>query len=366
MKTYDVNVKEFTPLISPADLKEELPITEKAARTVISGRQTIQDIIGRKDPRLLVITGPCSIHDEKAALEYAERLCRLKDQVDKTLYLVMRVYFEKPRTNVGWKGLLNDPGLDGSCDMMQGLLEARRLLIRITEMGLPTATEMLDPITPQYIAGLISWSAVGARTTESQTHREMASGLSMPVGFKNCTDGGLGTALNAMIAAGSPQSFLGIDPNGRASIVKTTGNPFTHIVLRGGRRPNYDSVSIREAMRLLREKGLSETVIVDCSHANSRKRYKEQKIVWQDVINQRVSGNHGIIGLMLESHLKEGRQDFKADRSRLKYGVSITDACISWETTEQLIMAAHDQLESCLTGISEPLLSASGGVRQPR
>ena len=188
----------------------------------------------------------------------------------------------------------------------------------------------------------------------------------MPVGFKNCTDGGLDTALNAMIAAGSPQSFLGIDPNGRASIVKTTGNPFTHIVLRGGRRPNYDSVSIREAMRLLREKGLSETVIVDCSHANSRKRYKEQKIVWQDVINQRVSGNHGIIGLMLESHLKEGRQDFKADRSRLKFGVSITDACISWETTEQLILAAHDQLESCLTGISEPLLSVSGSVRQPR
>lgn len=366
MKTYDVNVKEFAPLVSPAELKKKLPITEKAARTVISGRQTIQDIIGKKDPRLLVITGPCSIHDEKAALEYAERLCGLKDKVEKTLYPVMRVYFEKPRTNVGWKGLVNDPGLDGSCDMMQGLLEARQLLIRITEMGLPTATEMLDPITPQYIAGLISWSAVGARTTESQTHREMASGLSMPVGFKNCTDGGLDTALNAMIAAGSPQSFLGIDPNGRASIVKTTGNLFTHIVLRGGRRPNYDSVSIREATRLLVEKGLSEAVIVDCSHANSRKKFKEQKIVWQDVISQRLSGNHAIIGLMLESHLKEGRQEFKADRSALKYGVSITDACISWETTEQLILSAHDQLQNDISGISEPLPAASAGATQAR
>jgi 3-deoxy-7-phosphoheptulonate synthase len=344
MKTYDVNVKEFVPLISPHALKDDMPITAEAARTVLSGRRVIQDIIGKKDRRLLVIAGPCSIHDEAAALEYAGRLNRLKEKVNETIYLVMRVYFEKPRTNVGWKGLINDPGLDGSCDMMQGLLKARAMLLKITEMGLTTATEMLDPITPQYIAGLVSWAAIGARTTESQTHREMASGLSMPVGFKNCTDGGLDTALNAMIAAGSPQSFLGIDPEGKACIVKTTGNPFTHIVLRGGRRPNYDSVSIREALRLLRDKNLPEAVIVDCSHANSRKRYEEQTVVWQDVINQRVGGTDAIIGLMLESNLREGRQDYNGRLDTLQYGVSITDACMDWETTEELILSAHDQL----------------------
>jgi 3-deoxy-7-phosphoheptulonate synthase len=344
MKTYDVNVKEFVPLISPHALKDDMPITPEAARTVISGRRVIQDIIEKKDRRLLVIAGPCSIHDEAAALEYAGRLNRLKEKVNETIYLVMRVYFEKPRTNVGWKGLINDPGLDGSCDMMQGLLKARAMLLKITEMGLTTATEMLDPITPQYIAGLVSWAAIGARTTESQTHREMASGLSMPVGFKNCTDGGLDTALNAMIAAGSPQSFLGIDPEGKACIVKTTGNPFTHIVLRGGRRPNYDSVSIREALRLLRDKNLPEAVIVDCSHANSRKRYEEQTVVWQDVINQRVGGTDAIIGLMLESNLREGRQDYNGRLDTLRYGVSITDACMDWETTEELILSAHDQL----------------------
>jgi len=364
MKTYDVNVEEFIPLISPAALKEELPITEKSAHTVISSRQTIENIIKKKDRRLLVIAGPCSIHDEKAALEYAERLNRLKDQVENTLFLVMRVYFEKPRTNVGWKGLINDPELDGSCDMTQGLRKARKMLINITEMGLPTATEMLDPITPQYIAGLISWSAIGARTTESQTHREMASGLSMPVGFKNCTDGGLNTALNAMIAAGSPQSFLGIDPNGQTSIVKTTGNPFTHIVLRGGRRPNYDSVSIREASRLLNEKGLAKAIIIDCSHANSHKEYKEQNVVWQDVITQRGNGNDDIIGLMLESHLKEGHQAFKIGRNSLEFGVSITDACISWETTEKLILQAHDQLVKCHSSGPEPFMSAFVDSRQ--
>jgi 3-deoxy-7-phosphoheptulonate synthase len=344
MKTYDVNVKEFIPLISPHALKDDMPITPEAARNVISGRRAIQDIIGKKDRRLLVIAGPCSIHDEAAALEYADRLNRLKEKVNETIYLVMRVYFEKPRTNVGWKGLINDPALDGSCDMMQGLLKAREMLLKITEMGLTTATEMLDPITPQYIAGLVSWAAIGARTTESQTHREMASGLSMPVGFKNCTDGGLDTALNAMIAAGSPQSFLGIDPEGKACIVKTTGNPFTHIVLRGGRRPNYDSVSIREALRLLRDNHLPEAVIVDCSHANSRKRYEEQTVVWQDVINQRAGGTDAIIGLMLESNLRQGRQDYEGRLDTLQYGVSITDACIDWETTEELILSAHAQL----------------------
>ena len=344
MKTYDVNIERFIPLISPAALKEELPISNKSADTVLSGRRIIQEIIARQDQRLLVITGPCSIHDPKSALEYAQRLADLQQQVKETLFLVMRVYFEKPRTTVGWKGMISDPHLNDTYDTEAGFRIARRLLGEITEMGVPTATELLDPVTPQYIAGLICWSAIGARTTESQTHREMASGLSMPVGFKNGTDGKLATALNAMIAAGAPQSFLGIDINGNSSIVKTKGNPFAHIVLRGGTRPNYDSVSIREASALLKEKGLHDAIIVDCSHANSRKKYQEQTIVWRDVLNQRISGNQTIIGLMLESHLKPGRQENSGALATLQYGVSITDACISWETTEDLILSAHHKL----------------------
>ena len=347
MKTYDVRVKDFIPLVSPTALKTELPVSDKSAHAVIEGRQAIQDIIDKKDQRMLIVTGPCSIHDEKAALDYAERLMHLSREVHDTLLLVMRVYFEKPRTTVGWKGLINDPGLDGSCDMSQGLRRARTLLMQITEMGLPTATELLDPITPQYIAGLVCWTAIGARTTESQTHREMASGLSMPVGFKNCTDGSLSNAINAMIAAGSPQSFLGIDPQGQTSVVTTTGNPYAHIVLRGGGgRPNYDSVSIREATDLLRQKGLPEAIVVDCSHANSRKRFEEQTIVWQDTVKQRVSGTNTIIGLMLESHLEEGRQNNTGDLVTMRYGMSITDACISWDTTVELIRSAHKQLSN--------------------
>lgn len=348
--THDIHVKGFTPLVSPNALKEELPLTPKAYETVVTGREAIQKILRKEDPRLLVVVGPCSIHDEKAALEYAERLNSLKESVKDTMYLVMRVYFEKPRTTVGWKGLINDPWLDGSCDIVCGLRKARSLLLKITEMGLATGTEMLDPITPQYIAGLVCWAAIGARTIESQTHREMASGLSMPVGFKNCTDGSLATALDARIATGSPQSFLGIDQNGQTSIVSTTGNPDTHLVLRGGRRPNYDSVSIEEALGLLRDKGLSEAIMVDCSHANSRKKHRAQAMVWQDVINQRIDGNDALIGLMLESNLYEGQQKKKADLAAMKYGVSITDACISWETTEQLISTAHEQLYRQLHG----------------
>jgi 3-deoxy-7-phosphoheptulonate synthase len=345
MKTYDVRVKEFIPLVSPTALKKALPVSDGAAQSIIQGRQVIQDIIDHRDARMLVITGPCSIHDEKAALEYAARLAALSREVKDTLFLVMRVYFEKPRTTVGWKGLINDPNLDGSCDMSQGLERARKLLMQITEMGLPTATELLDPITPQYIAGLVCWTAIGARTTESQTHREMASGLSMPVGFKNCTDGGLTNAINAMIAAGSPQSFLGIDPQGQTSIVTTTGNPYAHIVLRGGGgRPNYDSVSIREAQEMLRQKSLPESIVVDCSHANSYKRFAEQSVAWHDAVKQRVSGNRAIIGLMLESHLEEGRQENTGDLDTMRYGVSITDACISWDTTADLIRSAHKQL----------------------
>lgn len=345
MKTYDVRIKDFTPLISPDTLKEELPISPEAARNVLEGRTAIQDIIMRKDPRLMVITGPCSIHDEQAALEYARRLLDLRQRVSKSLYLVMRVYFEKPRTTVGWKGLINDPNLDGSYEIITGLKKARRLLDQIAAMGLPTATELLDPFIPQYIAGLVCWAAIGARTTESQTHREMASGLSMPVGFKNGTDGNLDVALNAMIAAGAPQHFLGIDHNGYASVVRTTGNPYAHLVLRGGSRPNYDSCSIREVLDKLRAKELNEAIVVDCSHANSRKRFKEQGVAWKDVIQQRISGNEAIVGLMLESNLREGSQKNTGDLKTLAYGVSITDACISWESTEELILWAQSKLK---------------------
>ncbi len=344
MKTYDIRIDDFSPLITPETLKSELPISASAAATVLEGRTIIQKIITGKDPRIMIITGPCSIHDEKAALDYAERLVALQQKVQETLYVVMRVYFEKPRTNIGWKGLINDPRLDGSYDVTSGIKKARHLLDRISAMGLPTASEMLDPFIPQYIAGLVCWAAIGARTTESQTHREMASGLSMPVGFKNSTDGNLSVALNAMIAAASPQHFLGIDQTGKASIVRTTGNPFVHLVLRGGRRPNYDSVSIREALRLLEEKELHARLVVDCSHANSRKQYKEQGLVWKDIISQRASGNDGIIGIMLESNLIEGSQKNTGDLDTMTYGQSITDACISWEKTEDLILWAHNRV----------------------
>ena len=343
-KTYDIRVEKFEPLISPSQLKDEIPLTEASYRTVVNGRQAIADILEGKDPRLLVIAGPCSIHDEKAALDYARRFKALSEAVEETMLLVMRVYFEKPRTNVGWKGLINDPRLDGSYDINTGLKRARKLLLDITDLGLPTATELLDPIVPQYIAGLVCWAAIGARTTESQTHREMASGLSMPVGFKNCTDGDLSTAVNAMIAAGAPQHFLGIDPDGQTCSVATTGNPHAHLVLRGGSRPNYDTVSIDEACSMLTAKGVSTAIMVDCSHANSRKKHALQSAVWQDVINQRLDGNSAIIGLMLESNLKSGNQKNTGDLQTMQYGVSITDACIDWATTEGLILSAHERL----------------------
>ncbi|MCF8131168.1 MAG: 3-deoxy-7-phosphoheptulonate synthase [Deltaproteobacteria bacterium] len=343
-KTYDINIDSFNPLVTPDVLKEEFPISPLVGETVLKSREEIQRILRKEDKRLMVVAGPCSIHDETAALDYADRLNRLRKEVEETLMVVMRVYFEKPRTTIGWKGLINDPHLNDTYDMMAGIRKARKLLIDITEMGLPTGTEILDPITPQYIAGLLSWTAIGARTTESQIHREMASGLSMPVGFKNCTDGGLTNAVNAIIAAGSPQSFLGIDPNGRASIVKTTGNPYTHIVLRGGTRPNYDSVSIREAMNELEARGLSNAIVVDCSHANSWKKHENQAIVWQDVINQKMDGNDAVVGLMLESNIHEGNQKINGNLKKMAYGVSITDACISWETTENLLRSAHEQL----------------------
>jgi 3-deoxy-7-phosphoheptulonate synthase len=353
----DIRIKEFTPLVSPVTLKQEFRMTEKTHETVVTSRETISRILERRDHRMLAIMGPCSIHDETAALEYAQRVRDLGEKVSDTLHLVMRVYFEKPRTTVGWKGLINDPWLDGSNDIVSGLRRARSLLLKITGMGVATASEMLDPITPQYIADLVSWSAIGARTTESQTHREMASGLSMPVGFKNCTDGGLDTAINAIIASAAPQSFLGIDSHGQTCIVQTTGNPYTHLVLRGGTRPNYDSVSVMEALELLRKKNLIESIMIDCSHGNSRKNHRFQSVVWQDAINQRMDGNSAIVGLMLESNLHEGSQKNTCQLSTMKYGVSITDACISWESTERLILSAHEHLSGLPTASSGEAMS---------
>ncbi|MCS7336832.1 MAG: 3-deoxy-7-phosphoheptulonate synthase [Verrucomicrobiae bacterium] len=343
--TQDLRVKEIVPLLTPRALKAELPMTEASNETVAASRDRIAAIIHRRDPRLLVVVGPCSIHEFNGAIEYAQKLNALRQRLADRMEIVMRVYFEKPRTALGWKGLINDPHLDGSHDIEAGLKLARKLLLEITAMGLPTATEFLDSITPQYIADLISWAAIGARTTESQIHREMASGLSMPVGFKNSTDGSLDTAINAMKAAQAPHSFLGIDQDGLTSIVRTTGNRDAHIILRGGRlRPNYDPQSIAEAERQLEEAGLPKVLMVDCSHANAGKRPERQEVVWQNVIQQRVSGTRSLIGAMLESYLKEGNQPFPRPVSELEYGVSITDPCISWDTTERLLLQGYEAL----------------------
>ena len=312
---------------------------EGANQTVVSGRDTVQRILRREEQRLLVITGPCSIHDPKSALEYAQRLLALRPQVEDELFLVMRVYFEKPRTTVGWKGLINDPHLDGSYEVDSGIRAARRLLLDINCLGMPAASEFLDPIVPQFIADLVTWAAIGARTTESQTHREMASGLSMPVGFKNGTDGSLQIAIDAMLSAKHPHHFLGIDQNGAVSVVRTTGNTDGHVVLRGGRaRTNYDAASIADAGAQLRKAGLPDGLMVDCSHANSSKQHAKQAEVWQDLITQRIAGTDPLIGVMLESHLHEGNQPIPKNLADLKYGVSLTDACLSWEATERMLL----------------------------
>ncbi len=347
--TEDLRVEGYQPLMTPADLTRDLPLTEAVSSTVIKGRAAIQNILAGKDRRMMVIAGPCSIHDKEAAFDYARRLSELSRKVADTLCVIMRVYFEKPRTTVGWKGLINDPFLDGTCDMGCGLQEARKILLELGELGLPTATEMLETITPQYLADLVSWACIGARTTESQTHREMASGLSMPVGFKNGTDGNLSAAINAMVASRQRQSFLGIDHDGRTCIVQTSGNQWGHLVVRGGKRPNYDPISVAEARLKLIEKDLPETLVVDCSHANSMKKYQGQAIVWKSVIDQRLAGNTSLVGLMLESNLFEGNQKYSPDPEKMAYGVSITDECISWETTEDLLLSAHKRLEGNLS-----------------
>jgi 3-deoxy-7-phosphoheptulonate synthase len=342
--TDDLRVKGYTRLISPQEMKAAIAVSEAACQTVTAARETIGRILDKEDRRLLLVAGPCSIHDEKGALEYAERLHALQQHVESVIFMVMRVYFEKPRTTVGWKGFINDPGLDGTCDINQGLRQARHLLLTINEMGLPAGTEMVEMVTPQYVADLVSWGAIGARTTESQAHRELASGLSMPIGFKNSTDGNLQTAIHGMVAARTPQTFLGVDQEGYTCIVQTNGNPRCHIVLRGGKRPNYDPISISEARLGLIEHKLPEAIMVDCSHANSWKKFQGQEMAWRSVVEQRVGGNETLAGLMLESNLFEGNQKFSSDPSKLAYGVSITDECISWETTERLVLWAAEKI----------------------
>jgi len=336
-RTHDLRVVSNRPLLAPRELKVALPMSERANATVVAGRDAVRAILRRRDPRLLVVVGPCSIHDPNAAMDYARRLALLQPAVADQFQLVMRVYFEKPRTTIGWKGLINDPHLDGSYDVDTGLRVARRLLLAVNELGLPAGTEFLDPVVPQYLADLVTWAAIGARTTESQTHREMASGLSMPVGFKNGTDGSLQIAFDAMMSARHPHHFLGINENGNVSVVQTLGNEDGHVVLRGGRaRTNYDAASIAEAGEQLRKSGLPDGLMVDCSHANSGKQHAKQEEVWQNLIAQRAEGCQPMIGVMLESHLFEGSQPLKP-AAELRYGISITDACLGWEVTERML-----------------------------
>lgn len=345
----NLHVQSQQVLITPAELKQDIPLTDKARQSVISGRQTVMDILDRKDHRLFLVVGPCSIHDVDAAKDYAKRLKALADEVSDTLCLVMRVYFEKPRTTVGWKGLINDPHINDTFKIEEGLHISRQLLVDLAEIGLPLATEALDPISPQYLSELISWFAIGARTTESQTHREMSSGLSSAVGFKNGTDGSLDVATNALLSVLSPHSFLGINQEGQVSIINTTGNPYGHIVLRGGNgKPNYDSVSVALAEKALEKAGASKNIMVDCSHANSNKDPALQPLVMENVTNQILEGNQSIIGLMVESNLKWGNQKIPANLDDLEYGVSITDACIDWETTEKSIREMRDKLKDVL------------------
>ncbi|EXJ10206.1 MULTISPECIES: 3-deoxy-7-phosphoheptulonate synthase [Nitrincola] len=345
----DLSIESIKPIITPRELKAQLPIPEAAVNTVITERQIVKDILDRKDKRLMIVIGPCSIHDTDAALEYGRRLKQLAEEVKDSIYLVMRVYFEKPRTTVGWKGLINDPHMNDSFDIEEGLHVARKLLIDLSEMGLPLATEALDPISPQYIQDLISWSAIGARTTESQTHREMSSGLSCAVGFKNGTDGGLTVAINAMQSVSHAHNFLGIDEDGKVSIVRTRGNNYGHVVLRGGDgKPNYDSVNVRICEQALDKAGLQNNIMIDCSHANSNKDPSLQPLVAENVTNQIIEGNKSIIGLMIESNLEWGNQSIPANLCDLKYGVSVTDACIDWKTTEDSIRMMHAKLKDVL------------------
>ena len=343
-RTENLNIVDVFPLTSPKKLKEKLPVSENAADTVIQARNTIKRVLAGEERRLLMIVGPCSIHDPEAARDYALRLNKLAVEVSENILIVMRDYFEKPRTTVGWKGLINDPDLDGSHKINKGIELARKILLETNNLGLPCATETLDPITPQYLADLISWSAIGARTTESQTHREMASGLSMPVGFKNGTDGGLNVALNAMNSALQQHHFLGINPEGISSVIQTSGNPHVHLVLRGGNNgPNYDAVSVHIAADALASGGLPKAIMIDCNHANSGKDPSRQELVLRNTIMQIKDGDQSIIGTMIESNINGGNQLIKP---KMRYGVSVTDACLDWENTHRIILDAHTALKN--------------------
>lgn len=345
----NTNIDNFELLSPPDVLKKRYPISDAVAESVSEGRETIKKILNGADSRLMVVTGPCSIHDTEAALDYAKKLVKLKAELSDTLFIVMRVYFEKPRTTVGWKGLINDPHLDGSFSIEEGIRKARQLLIDIAELGLPIATEVLDPVTPQYLQDLISWSAIGARTTESQTHREISSGLSSIVGFKNGTDGGVDVAVNAIKSAASPHRFLGVDNVGRVSIITTAGNPDTHIVLRGGSHgPNYQSSEILKCESDLDKAGIQRNIMVDVSHANSGKKAENQPKVLDDIADQIVNGNQSIFGVMIESNIKAGSQKVVNGHSELEYGVSITDECIDWETTEFSLRRIRSKLHHVL------------------
>lgn len=340
----NTNIAGSRKLVTPAEIKKLLPLDQQVTKTVLHGRKVIEDILDGKDKRLLMVIGPCSIHDPKGAKEYADRLKKLANQVVDKIFIVMRVYFEKPRTTVGWKGLINDPYLDDSFHLEEGLKIARRLLLNFNTMGLPCGTEALDPITPQYLSELISWSAIGARTTESQTHREMASGLSMPIGFKNGTDGSIQVAINAMKSCLTPHHFLGINQEGVISKFSTRGNRYCHLVLRGGILPNYDAKSIAECEKILESNKLRKKIVVDCSHGNSNKDYHLQPKVLEDCLSQIKNGNQSICGFMIESNLFEGNQNIPKDLSELQYGVSVTDACVSWEVTQKMVQKAFKLL----------------------
>jgi 3-deoxy-7-phosphoheptulonate synthase len=341
----NINVTSFASMPTPEELHAKLPLTDKASETVTKGRADLRAILERKDKRLFVVVGPCSIHDPVAGLDYARRLKALQEEVKDTMLLVMRVYFEKPRTTTGWKGYINDPYMDDSFRVDVGMEKARQFLLDVCELGLPTATEALDPISPQYLGDLIAWTAIGARTTESQTHREMSSGLSTPVGFKNGTDGDIGIAINAILSAANPHAFLGINSQGNVSVVRTRGNPHGHVVLRGGDgRPNYDSVSVAIAEQSLQKAKLPANIVIDCSHANSYKKPELQPLVMTDVVNQIVHGNQSITGVMIESNIVAGNQKIPADLSELKYGCSVTDACIDWDTTVHMLKEADREL----------------------
>lgn len=346
IQTNDIRIAKSLPLIPPSELKAELPLTEAGSKTVSRGRELIDHILKKEDHRMLGIIGPCSIHDPKAALEYAKHLKDFAQEVRDRLILIMRVYFEKPRTTIGWRGLITDPHLDGSYDIAHGLKTARKLLLDITDLGLPVGSEMLDPIVPQYIADLISWASIGARTTESQTHREMASGLSMPVGFKNSTDGNYELALDALRSSAHPHSFIGIDQKGQTCVLQTAGNSSTHIILRGGRNsPNYYEENVEEVEKLFQQFNIEPAIVVDCSHANSGKKPERQERVLRSIIDQRVRGKKSIIGFMIESNLEGGKQTIPQTKQELKYGLSITDGCIGWEKTRQLLQEAYAMLK---------------------